>query len=92
MVNKSINLHIRHALLWLFDENNSVKGTDAAQKVNGVYGPDTIDKRTCQRWLAKFRTGEKDIDDLENEPRSRRPSAGEGYRRITRALGKSQRI
>lgn len=71
---KAIKKHLRHVLLWLFDKNNDIKGIEALQEIQDVYGPDSIAKSTCHKWLKKFKEGEKDVDDLEDESRSGRPS------------------
>uniref|UniRef100_A0A914D6U4 Mos1 transposase HTH domain-containing protein n=1 Tax=Acrobeloides nanus TaxID=290746 RepID=A0A914D6U4_9BILA len=61
-------------MLWLFDKDNSITAKDASEEIQGVYGQDSIAQRTCGKWLKKFRDGDKDVEDLEDEPRSGRPS------------------
>ena len=70
----ALKKHLRHVLLWLFDKNNEITGTVAAQKMQAVYGEDAMKEWACRKWLKRFREGEKDLDDLEDLPRSDRPS------------------
>lgn len=74
MVIKNVKKHLRHVMLWLFDKDNSITAKDASEEIQGVYGQDSIAQRTCGKWLKKFRDGDKDVEDLEDEPRSGRPS------------------
>ena len=64
MHGKALKKHLRHVLLWLFDKNNEITGTVAAQKMQ-VYGEDAMKEWACRKWLKRFREGEKDLDDLE---------------------------
>lgn len=66
--------HLRHVILWLFDKNNEITGTDVANEIREVYGQDAITEQACRKWLRKFRAGDKNVEDLEDEPRSGRPS------------------
>ena len=43
---------------------------EAARKINGAWGDDTVAERTARKWLTKFKAGE---DSLEDQPRSGRP-------------------
>jgi histone-lysine N-methyltransferase SETMAR len=74
MEGKVKNIHIRHCLLFLYDENNDISGVDAARKLQVVYGDEIITERTCQKWLKRFRQGERNVEDLEDDKRSGRPS------------------
>jgi histone-lysine N-methyltransferase SETMAR len=66
--------HLRHCLLWLFDKDNSISSRAASKELKEVYGADGFHDKTCANWLKRFREGDKGIDDLEDEPRSGRPS------------------
>lgn len=74
MVITTIKTHLRHVLLWLHNKNNAISRRDAAEEINEVYGQGTIGTTACGKWLKRFRDGEKGVDDLEDEPRSGRPS------------------
>jgi transposase len=74
MVIRAVKNHLRHVLLWLYDKNNAISRRDAAEEINEVYGQGTIGDWACGKWLKRFRDGEKDVDDLEDRPRSGRPS------------------
>ena len=65
-------MHMRHALLYLYHENNRIGEWSAASKLKAVYGDDAL-KKTGE-WLRKFKSGEKGIEDLEDAPRCGRPS------------------
>lgn len=74
MVIQNMKKHLRHVLLWLFDKDNLIKNREAAREIQEVYGNGAITEQGCGKWLRKFRSGDKDVDDLEDEPRSGRPS------------------
>jgi histone-lysine N-methyltransferase SETMAR len=61
---EQIRLLLMHE--WRVGENAS----EAARKINGAWGDDTVAKRTAREWFAKFKAGE---DSLEDQPRSGRP-------------------
>lgn len=61
-------LHIRHCMLYEFRQGK--KATNATEAINHVY-PNALDVRKCQRWFAKFREGNYDLQD---SARSGRPS------------------
>uniref|UniRef100_A0A914CJ61 Uncharacterized protein n=1 Tax=Acrobeloides nanus TaxID=290746 RepID=A0A914CJ61_9BILA len=48
-----------------------------AEEIQEVYGASAITHQDCGKWLKRFRDDEKDVDDLEDEPRSGRPSKTE---------------
>jgi histone-lysine N-methyltransferase SETMAR len=48
-----------------------LNGVQMANEINDTYGEDTINVRTCQRWICKFNGGETGVTDGE---RSGRPS------------------
>lgn len=73
MVIQAIKTHIRHVLLWLYDKDNSIGPRAAAEEIQEVYGQGSIGKTQCGIWLNRFRNGEKNVDDLEDEPRGGRP-------------------
>ena len=74
MKTKAQDIHLRHVLLWLFDSNREITGTAAAKEINQVYGNGAINDATCRKWLSKFKSGERSVQNLEDEPRSGRPS------------------
>jgi len=65
---------MRHCLLWLYDKDNSISERKAAAELKEVYGAEAFGHHACGTWLKKFRDGDKNVDDLEDEPRSGRPS------------------
>ena len=62
-------MHLRHCLLYEFDRKSTP--AKAAENICQVYGIDAVTERTCRRWFAKFREGDRSLED---EPRSGRPS------------------
>lgn len=69
--------HIRHSLLFLFDSICQDKFPDVANEakfaqawINELYGEKTVSESTCKSWFAKFRRGERALEDL---PRTGRP-------------------
>ena len=67
-------IHQRHCLLFLYDKDNNITDRDAAHQLEEVYGEEALKRTACGKWLAKFRRGEKNADDLEDDTRSGRPS------------------
>lgn len=62
-------LHIRHCMLYAF--NRGLSGAAAAEEICGVYGDGSTTKSTCDRWFARFRSGDTTLTD---QPREGRPS------------------
>lgn len=53
--------HIRHCLLYEFHLRKTP--AEANQNICTAYGDDALSKRTCERWFAKFRSGNEDLED-----------------------------
>lgn len=62
-------MHFRHILLFFYQKG--VKATDAQREICSVYGDSAISPDTCQRWFARFRSGNMNLEDA---TRSGRPS------------------
>lgn len=73
MVN-NLQVHQRHILLFLYEKNPKVSGSEAARQLNDVFGDESLSERSCREWLGRFKRGEKGIDDLEDESREGRPT------------------
>jgi len=56
---------IRHILQFFFDKSENV--SQAAENVNGVYGPDTVTANHAQFWFRRFRSGNFDVKDARSE-------------------------
>jgi len=63
------NVHYRHILLYYFKKGK--RAADAHKKICYVYGDNALTERVCQKWFAKFRSRDFDINDA---PRSGRPT------------------
>lgn len=69
-------VHLRHSLLFIFDAIRKKKiaavneAKSAKEWIDGIYGPNTVSETTCKTWFAKFRAGDRSLND---EPRSGRP-------------------
>lgn len=69
----SEKVHIRHALLFLFDSMKSgqIRAVNeakiAAEWLNTTYGGGTVSETTCRRWFARFRSGNRCLEDLPRE-------------------------
>jgi [histone H3]-lysine36 N-dimethyltransferase SETMAR len=61
--------HIRHVIFYEYSRGTSA--AKAAQNIKAVYGEDSISQITCQRWFARFRSGDTNLEDA---PRSGKPS------------------
>lgn len=59
---------IRYILQFFFDKGENA--SQAAEIVNGVYGPDTVTANYVQFWFRRFRSG---IFDVKDAPRTGRP-------------------
>lgn len=62
-------MHLRHIMLYEF--NKGVNATLATVNICQVYGEGVLDKRKCQYWFQRFRTGDYSLEDKE---RSGRPN------------------
>ena len=60
--------YIRACALFMFDLGKSTK--EATRIISELYPEDAMTERTCVRWFAKFRKGDRSLQDL---PRSGRP-------------------
>ncbi|UYV71429.1 hypothetical protein LAZ67_8003154 [Cordylochernes scorpioides] len=63
------NQHFRHLLFFAFHRDQ--KAAEAALDICKVYGKGVIGDRTAQKWSAKFKNGDLDLEDT---PRSGRQS------------------
>lgn len=71
--NRDKQCHFRHCLLFLYDKNNMISGNEAEDELARVYGEEAPRMSTCNKWLKRFRDGNKDLSDLGDEPRCGRP-------------------
>lgn len=62
------NQHFRHILLFYYEKGKNA--VQARRKLCEVYGEDVLTERQCQKWFAKFRSGNFDLKDA---PRPGRP-------------------
>ncbi|EZA62083.1 Histone-lysine N-methyltransferase SETMAR [Ooceraea biroi] len=60
-------VHFRHILLFFF--RKGVKATDAQREICGVYGDSAISAEPCQRWFARFRSGDVNVSDAAHSGR-----------------------
>jgi transposase len=74
MVISNLKKHLRHVLLWLYDKDNSISKRAASKELREVYGNEGFGDNVCGIWLKRFRDGNKNIDDLDDKPRSGRSS------------------
>ncbi|UYV78600.1 hypothetical protein LAZ67_16002110 [Cordylochernes scorpioides] len=63
------NHHFRHLLFFAFHQGQ--KAAEAARDICNVYGKGVIGEQAAQKWFAKFKNGDLD---LEGMPRSGQPS------------------
>ena len=61
-------VHFRHILLFYFRAGKNAR--QACEELRKVYGENALQERQCQRWFAKFRASDFDVNDA---PRSGRP-------------------
>ena len=52
---------IRHVIFYEYSRGTSV--AKATQNIKAVYGEDSISQITCQRWFARFRSGNTNLED-----------------------------
>lgn len=69
----AFQMHLRHALLFLYHEKPTITGAEAARRLNEVYRGDAPGEWWCRKWLNRFKSDAKGIQDLEDEQRSGRP-------------------
>ena len=62
------NEHIRHVMFYEYSNGSTV--AVAASNINRVYGEGSATERTCQRWFARFNSGDTTLED---KPRSGGP-------------------
>jgi len=74
MVKSDIIIHLRHAALFLFKRDNNISGPEMAHELAKVYGDEAPKRWACKEWIKKFKNGAWDIGQLDDEPRSGRPS------------------
>ena len=60
--------YIRACALFMFDQGKNSK--EATRVISELYPEDAMTERTCERWFAKFREGDRSIQDL---PRTGHP-------------------
>lgn len=63
------NVHYRHILLFYFKKGK--RAAEVHKKICSVYGAGALTERVCQKWFAKFRSGDFDLSDV---PRAGRPT------------------
>ena len=62
-------VYIRHCML--YEYNLGRKATEATKNICYVYGEDALDVRKCQRWFAKFRSGDTSLEESRGGKRTR---------------------
>ena len=62
--------HIWHIMLYYFKSSRNTTETPKKKRIYAVYGEGTVTDPMCQKWFAKFHTGDFL---LENAPQSGRP-------------------
>lgn len=55
--------HLREVLIFLY--NSKKKATEAHKIITEVYPRFAVDVRMCQRWFARFKSGDFDVEDRE---------------------------
>ena len=62
--------HLRHCMLYEYKKGTSA--VEAARNIRTVYGRNVLNDRKCQRWFAKFSSGNFNLKD---SPRLGRPKS-----------------
>ena len=62
-------IHLRHCILYEFHQGKNAPQT--ASSICSGYGEFIVKARLCQRWFARFRTGNFSIEDQERPGRPR---------------------
>ena len=60
--------YIRACALFMFDQGKSTK--EASRVISELYPEDAMTERTCERWFAIFREGDRSLQDLPRSGRS----------------------
>ena len=60
--------HMRHCALFLYDKNTRISAREMATDLESVYGAYAPKKSTCMDWLEKLRSGNWNVDNLEDLP------------------------
>lgn len=63
------NEHFRHIMLFYFKKGKSAAQT--CNKICAVYGEDAVKERVCQKWFARFCSGNFSIQDASRSERPR---------------------
>ena len=50
-------------IFYFFISKKGKRAAEAHRKICAVYGTETVTKRTCQNWFAKFRSGKYSVQD-----------------------------
>ena len=56
---EKLNVHIRHAMLWVFENNKNARET--AQKMCSIYSELVIADCQVWNWVFKFHSGDKPL-------------------------------